>query len=170
MTSFDTVDGTDCPIREPTPFSPHWFSHERNGAALRYEIAVSISSAHIFWTSGPWAPGRFTMLPFFAKNWRRNSGRLNSLWSVVAILTQILWLFFLLNILRWGSFHFYVHDTRQLMGKWSEFRYRRRFSSITCGCIANIFCSSQCSFFELEESPMFDIWKYSVKNKRASDL
>ena len=50
-------DGTDCPISEPRQFSAKWYSHKRNGAALRYEVAASVGSAKIVWASGPWAPG-----------------------------------------------------------------------------------------------------------------
>ena len=44
---FCSVDGTDCPVNEPTPYSSGWYSHKINAAGLRYEIAVSIERAKI---------------------------------------------------------------------------------------------------------------------------
>ena len=47
-----SIDGTDCPIEEPTPFDAKWFSHKFNGAGLRYEIAISIYSGLVVWVNG----------------------------------------------------------------------------------------------------------------------
>jgi DDE superfamily endonuclease len=52
-----TIDGTDCPINEPSPFSPRWFSHKMNGPGLRYEVGVCIQTAHIVWVNGPYPCG-----------------------------------------------------------------------------------------------------------------
>lgn len=52
-----SVDGTDCPIQEPTPFSSQWFSHKLNGAGFRYEVGVGTGSAGIVWIRGPYACG-----------------------------------------------------------------------------------------------------------------
>jgi len=52
-----SVDGTDFTITEPTPFSPIWFSHKTNGPAIRYEVALSVRSARIVWTYGPFPAG-----------------------------------------------------------------------------------------------------------------
>ena len=37
-----SIDGTDCQIQEPTPFSPKWFSHKFNGPGIRYEVGILI--------------------------------------------------------------------------------------------------------------------------------
>lgn len=52
-----TVDGTDCRIVEPSPFSTDWFSHKFRAAGLRYEIAVSIGKGEIVWANGPYPCG-----------------------------------------------------------------------------------------------------------------
>ncbi len=48
-----SVDGTDCPINEPSPYSSTWYSHKLNSAGLRYDIAVSTRKARIVSVSGP---------------------------------------------------------------------------------------------------------------------
>jgi DDE superfamily endonuclease len=57
-----TVDGTDCRIFEPKPFSPKWFSHKFNGPALRYEVAVNIQNGWIVHVNGPFPAGRYSDL------------------------------------------------------------------------------------------------------------
>jgi DDE superfamily endonuclease len=52
-----TVDGTDCPIREPTNFSGRWYSHKFKGAGLRYEVGVCIQTGWIVWKNGPYPCG-----------------------------------------------------------------------------------------------------------------
>ena len=52
-----SVDGTDCRIHEPTPFSTRWYSHKCKGAGLRYEVGVTISSGQIVWAHGPFPCG-----------------------------------------------------------------------------------------------------------------
>lgn len=54
-----TVDGTDCRIVEPTPFSSDWYSHKFHGPGLRYEVAVSLDGGHIVWTNGPFPCGLY---------------------------------------------------------------------------------------------------------------
>ena len=49
---FASLDGTDCRVREPSPFGPKWFSHKFKGPGLRYEVAVSIRKGHIVWVNG----------------------------------------------------------------------------------------------------------------------
>lgn len=61
-TCFMSLDGTDCPIEEPHPFSPRWFSHKFNGAGLRYEVGVSINHEDIVWINGPFPCGEFNDL------------------------------------------------------------------------------------------------------------
>jgi len=52
-----TVDDTDCPIQEPSPFSPKWYSHKFKSAGLRYEVAVSLQKGDICWVNGPFPCG-----------------------------------------------------------------------------------------------------------------
>ena len=51
--SLVTVDGTDCPIQEPHPFSTQWISHKFKGPGLCYELAVCILTGYIVWYFGP---------------------------------------------------------------------------------------------------------------------
>lgn len=55
-----TVDGTDCPINEPSPFSPRWYSHKMNGPGVRYEVGVCIQTSWIVWVSGPYPCGAWS--------------------------------------------------------------------------------------------------------------
>ena len=52
-----SVDGTDCPIYEPTPWSSKWYSHKFEGPGVRYEIAISIQTGWIVWLNGPFPCG-----------------------------------------------------------------------------------------------------------------
>ena len=52
-----TIDGTDCRIQEPQPFSPTWYSHKFKGAGLRYEVGVAIATGWIVWVFGPFPCG-----------------------------------------------------------------------------------------------------------------
>jgi hypothetical protein len=54
-----SVDGTDCPINEPTPFSSRWYSHKFKGAGVRYEIGIAIQSGYIVWKNGPYPCGTY---------------------------------------------------------------------------------------------------------------
>jgi len=56
--SLVTVDGTDCPIQEPHPFSTQWYSHKFKGPGLRYELAVCILTGYIVWYFGPFPAGK----------------------------------------------------------------------------------------------------------------
>ena len=42
-----SIDGTDCPIWEPWPFDPKWFSHKFKSAGLRYEVGLCINTGEI---------------------------------------------------------------------------------------------------------------------------
>ena len=66
-----TVDGTDCPINEPTPFSRTWFSKKFHGAGLRYEVGVCIQTGDICWINGPFKPGVWNDLAIFRRNLRQ---------------------------------------------------------------------------------------------------
>jgi hypothetical protein len=48
-----SVDGTDFQMQEPFPFNKGWMSHKFMGAALKYEVCVSIYSGDIVWIHGP---------------------------------------------------------------------------------------------------------------------
>lgn len=54
-----TVDGTDCPIYEPTPFHKGWYSHKFKGPGARYEVAVCIQTGWIVWVNGPYPCGEW---------------------------------------------------------------------------------------------------------------
>jgi hypothetical protein len=54
-----SVDGTDCPISEPSDFSSRWYSHKFKGAGLRYEIGIAIQSGWVVWKNGPFPCGTF---------------------------------------------------------------------------------------------------------------
>ena len=47
------VDGTDFKTQEPYPFNKTMMSHKFKGAALKYEVAISIYSGDIVWVYGP---------------------------------------------------------------------------------------------------------------------
>jgi DDE superfamily endonuclease len=51
------LDGTDCPIREPQPFNPKYYTKKFNGPGLRYEIAICINTGWIVWYNGPFPCG-----------------------------------------------------------------------------------------------------------------
>ena len=52
---FISVDGTDCPVFEPWPFSTKMYSHKLNGPGLKYEVAVCLKTGRIVWINGPFA-------------------------------------------------------------------------------------------------------------------
>ncbi len=54
-----SVVGIDCPIEEPSPFSPKWYAHKCKGAGVRYEAAVSLYTSKIIWIKGPFPCGEF---------------------------------------------------------------------------------------------------------------
>ena len=58
VSCFVSVDGTDCPVFEPWPFDSKMFSHKTNGPALKYEVAVAISTGYIVWVNGPFKGGK----------------------------------------------------------------------------------------------------------------
>ena len=63
-----TVDGTDCPIQEPIPFSKKWYSHKFKKAGLRYEVAVNIKTGDIVWINGPFPCGSWNDIKIFRCN------------------------------------------------------------------------------------------------------
>ena len=52
-----SLNGTDCPIQEPSYFDKAWWSHKFNGPVVRYEIAVSIQTGWIVWVNSPYLAG-----------------------------------------------------------------------------------------------------------------
>lgn len=48
-----SVDGTDCRIEEPRPFSRSWFSQKFKGPAVKYEIGLSVLTGDCVWINGP---------------------------------------------------------------------------------------------------------------------
>jgi hypothetical protein len=52
-----SLDGTDCPIQEPIPFNPKYFSHKFNGAGVKYELGICIKTGWICWFNGPFPCG-----------------------------------------------------------------------------------------------------------------
>lgn len=63
-----TVDGTDCPIQEPHPFSSIWYSHKLKGPGLRYEVGVCIQTGDICWINGSFKCGRWPDMRIFRRN------------------------------------------------------------------------------------------------------
>jgi hypothetical protein len=53
-----SVDGTDFMIGEPFPFNKKWKSPKFSGAAVKYEVAISIFSGDIVWINGPHRGGK----------------------------------------------------------------------------------------------------------------
>lgn len=51
------MDGVDCKINEPSPFSPKWYSHKFKAAGLRYEIGLCVRTGHIVWVNGGYPCG-----------------------------------------------------------------------------------------------------------------
>jgi len=58
-TCFTSLDCTDCPIQEPSPFDSKWYSYKLRKAGLRYEIGLNIQLGDIVWTNGPFPCGDF---------------------------------------------------------------------------------------------------------------
>eukprot|EP00536_Pseudo-nitzschia_multiseries_P002194 jgi/Psemu1/183021/e_gw1.29.19.1 len=52
-TCFMNVDGTDCPVFEPWPFSKKMYSHKFNGPAVKYEVGVCLKTGWIVWINEP---------------------------------------------------------------------------------------------------------------------
>ena len=46
---FISLDGTDFPINEPSPFLSKWCSHKFKGTGLRYKIGLSLRTSKIVW-------------------------------------------------------------------------------------------------------------------------
>lgn len=59
-----TVDGTDFMVGEPTPFDTKHKSPKQKGAAVKYEVAISIYSGDIVWIYGPHVGGKHDITIF----------------------------------------------------------------------------------------------------------
>lgn len=53
------MDGTDCPIREPSLLIQHGTQHKFKGPGVRYEIGISIHSGNVVWSTGPYPCGSY---------------------------------------------------------------------------------------------------------------
>lgn len=60
-----SVDGTDCPISEPSPWCSAWYSHKINAAAVRYDVGVGVQSGRLLWIHGPFPAGSHSDLTIF---------------------------------------------------------------------------------------------------------
>ena len=61
-----SVDGTHCPIEEPSPFSTEWSSHKRGGKpAVNYELGILLHKPKLAWVYGPTRPGAMNDLTVF---------------------------------------------------------------------------------------------------------
>lgn len=52
-----SVDGIDCAVQEPYPFSERIFSKKLNGPGFKYEVGVCIATGDIVWINGPFEAG-----------------------------------------------------------------------------------------------------------------
>ena len=59
-----SVDGTVFKTQEPQPFDKAWMSAKFKGAALKYEVAISIFSGDIVWIYGPHRGGKHDLTIF----------------------------------------------------------------------------------------------------------
>lgn len=69
-----SVDCTDFPIEEPSPFWKGWFSHKLNGSGLRYEIAVSLKKGDLVWINGPFPCGENSDVSIFRQSLKYELG------------------------------------------------------------------------------------------------
>ena len=53
LTFIMSVDGTDCPIEEPRPFSKSWFSQKFKGPGVKHEVALDVLTGECVWIKGP---------------------------------------------------------------------------------------------------------------------
>eukprot|EP00957_Ditylum_brightwellii_P110243 8408509-Ditylum_brightwellii.AAC.1 len=54
-----SVDGTHCPIEDPSPWSSQWASHKLGmTAGVSYEIGLAINKSKLVWVRGPTPAGK----------------------------------------------------------------------------------------------------------------
>ena len=66
--AYVTIDGVDCLIQEPTPFSRGWYSHKFKHAGVRYILAVSLFSGEIMYLEGPFPCGHWSDVRIYRYN------------------------------------------------------------------------------------------------------
>lgn len=69
-----TIDGIDCQIEEPIPFSRKWYSHKFSGPGVRYELGVSINTGDIVSLHGPFPCGAYPDISIFRLGLKRMLG------------------------------------------------------------------------------------------------
>lgn len=63
-----SVDITNCPITEPSPFNSCWYCHKMNEPGLRYKVALYFESGWILCVNGPYPCGSYTDLKILHKD------------------------------------------------------------------------------------------------------
>lgn len=61
--AYCSVDGTDCRIADPTPFSSMWYSHKCKG--VRYEVGISNLDGDTVWLYVPFPCDRWPDIKIF---------------------------------------------------------------------------------------------------------
>lgn len=61
------IDGTDCPVGEPRPLDPSFYSQKFKRAGVRYELAMCIATGNIVWANGSYKCGSYTDFAIFRK-------------------------------------------------------------------------------------------------------
>ena len=69
------MDGTDCPIQEPTPFNSCWWGHKTNSACVHYEVALSVETGRFVWANGPFSAGSYSDARIFKNGLKHQLGR-----------------------------------------------------------------------------------------------
>lgn len=71
-----SVDGSDFPIAEQSPFWPGWKSPKFKGPGLRYELATGCRTGYLHWTNGPYPAGAMHDLTIFRQwlKWELDEG------------------------------------------------------------------------------------------------
>ncbi|KAG7344571.1 DDE superfamily endonuclease [Nitzschia inconspicua] len=69
--AFVSIDGVHFGIQEPSPFDPSYKSHKLEGAAVAYELVVSIATGYIVGYNGPFPAGKWPDLNIFRNKTKR---------------------------------------------------------------------------------------------------
>ena len=77
-----SIDGTHCPIQEPTPWDSKWKSHKLGCAGVAYEVGLRIHSNDLAWVHGPFPAGEFNDLKIFRDKLKGKVMSLNSTLTV----------------------------------------------------------------------------------------
>ena len=77
-----SIDGTHCPIQEPTPWDSKWKSHKLGCAGVAYEVGLRIHSNDLAWVHGPYPAGEFNDLKIFRDKLKGKLECLNSTLTV----------------------------------------------------------------------------------------